>query len=62
MLCKGAEKRINAMAIRCYKLRQEGYTLSEIASITGLDRDKVVSRIKLGERLASVQKPTNGSK
>lgn len=53
---KGAEKRSHMLAIRCYKLRQEGYTLSEIASITGLERDKVASRVNLGERLASVQK------
>lgn len=38
---KGSQKRSNALAIRCYRLRQEGYTLSEIVEITGLERDNV---------------------
>lgn len=52
---KGAQKRSNALAIRCYKLRQEGYTLSQIADLTGLERDKVAGRIALGERLLSLE-------
>lgn len=47
----GAEKRSHALAIRCYKLRQEGYTLGEISEITGLSKEKVRNRIILGERL-----------
>ena len=51
----GAQKRSQALAIRCYKLRLEGYTLSQIAGITGLERDKVPKRIALGERLLSLE-------
>ena len=47
-------KRAHAVAIRAAKLRAEGYTLSEIAWATGIDRKQVVSRIQLGERLLSV--------
>lgn len=51
---KGAEKRSHALAIRCYNLRQEGYSLSEIALIVGIEKEKVKNRIKLGERLLTV--------
>ena len=47
----GANKRSQALAIRCYNLRQEGLTLSEIADLVGIDRDKVFTRVQLGERL-----------
>lgn len=47
----GANKRSQALAIRCYNLRQEGLTLSEIAELVGIDRDKVHTRVELGERL-----------
>lgn len=50
----GAEKRSRSLAIRCAKLRAEGYSLTEISNITGVDRDKVAARIKLGERLMDV--------
>lgn len=50
----GAEKRSHALAIRCYKLRQEGYSLSEIAAIVGINKDSVYNRILLGERLLTV--------
>lgn len=52
---KGSQKRSNALAIRCYKLRQEGCTLSQIADLAGLERDKVAARIALGERLLSLE-------
>lgn len=44
-------KRCQALAIRCYKLRQDGLTISEIAELVGIDREKVYTRIILGERL-----------
>lgn len=47
----GAQKRSHALAIRCYNLRQEGFTLSQIADIVCIDREKVRARILLGQRL-----------
>lgn len=47
----GAQKRSHAQAIRCYNLRQEGFTLSQIADIVCIDKEKVRARIILGERL-----------
>lgn len=47
----GAQKRSHALAIRCYNLRQEGFTLSQIADIVCIDKEKVRARILLGERL-----------
>lgn len=52
---KPSEKRSQSLAIRCYKLREQGMSLSEISEITGIDRDKVYSRIILGERLESLK-------
>lgn len=50
-----AEKRSQQLAIRCYNLRKQGLTISEIAELVGIDRDKVFTRIILGERLHSLQ-------
>ena len=50
----GAQKRYHALAIRCYNLRQEGYTLSQIADIVCIDKGKVRARILLGERLVNL--------
>jgi len=47
----GAQKRSHALAIRCYNLREEGYTLSQIAEIVCIGKEKVRGRILLGERL-----------
>lgn len=54
----GAQKRSHAQAIRCYNLRQErlfsfteAFTLSQIADIVCIDKEKVRARIILGERL-----------
>lgn len=52
---EGAMKRQQAAAKRCAKLRRDGRTLSEIASITGTDRARVAARITLGERLLSLE-------
>lgn len=52
---KGAQKRSQALAIRCAKLRAEGLSLSDISEITGVPRDRVRDRITLGERLISMQ-------
>lgn len=51
----GSQKRSHAQAIRCYNLRQEGFTLSQIADIVCIDREKVRARILLGERLTDVK-------
>ena len=50
----GAHKRSQHLAIRCAKLRAEGLTLSEIAELVGIDKDKVNTRIELGKRLISL--------
>jgi hypothetical protein len=50
----GAQKRSHAQAIRCYNLRQEGFTLSQIADIVCIDKEKVRDKILLGERLVSL--------
>lgn len=54
----GAQKRSHAQAIRCYNLRQERlfsftepFTLSQIADIVCIDKEKIRARILLGERL-----------
>lgn len=52
---KNSGKRSQALAIRCYRLRQQGLSLSEISEITGVERDKVYSRIILGERLEGLR-------
>lgn len=50
----GAQKRSHAQAIRCYNLRQEGSTLSQIADIVCIDKKKVRARILLGELLSQL--------
>lgn len=52
---EGAKKRQQAAAKRCARLRRDGNTLSEIASITGTNRDRVAAQITLGERLLSLE-------
>ncbi|MGX4728026.1 hypothetical protein [Pseudomonas corrugata] len=52
---EGANKRQQALAKRCARLRRQGLSLGGIASITGIDRDKVAARITLGERLLSLE-------
>ena len=54
---KPAAKRYQSVAKRCARLRQQGLTLGEIAEATGIERDKVATRIQLGERLLSVEQP-----
>jgi DNA-directed RNA polymerase specialized sigma24 family protein len=49
-----ALKRSQHLAIRCAKLRAEGLTLSEIAKLVGVEKDKVNTRIELGKRLLSL--------
>lgn len=50
----GAQKHSHAQAIRCYNLRQECFTLSQIADIVCIDKEKVRARIILGERLVNL--------
>jgi hypothetical protein len=52
---EGYKKRQQALAKRCARLRRQGLSLGGIASITGVDRDKVAARITLGERLLSLE-------
>lgn len=54
-MSKNGEKRSQSLAIRCYRLRQEGFSISEITALVGIDRDKVYTRIVLGERLESIK-------
>lgn len=49
------EIRSKALSIRCYKLRQEGFTLSEIAAIVDIPKESVYKRIQLGGRLLSLE-------
>ena len=51
----GAEKRYQASAMRCAKLRRMGCTLSQIAELVGIEKEKVRDRIKLGERLMNCE-------
>lgn len=51
----GSTLRSQSLAKRCAKLRSEGLTISEIAELTGISRDKVSTRIELGERLLSLK-------
>lgn len=51
----GAEKRSHALAKRCARLRRDGLSLQEIAGTVGLPKDQVPTRIKLGERLLSLE-------
>lgn len=51
----GAEKRSHALAKRCARLRRDGLSLQEIAGTVGLPKDQVPARIKLGERLLSLE-------
>lgn len=50
----GALKRSQHLSIRCALLREEGLTLSEIAKIVGIEKDKINTRIELGKRLISL--------
>ncbi|WP_177330216.1 hypothetical protein [Pseudomonas sp. PH1b] len=52
---EGAKKRQQAAAKRCARLRQQGLTLGQIAEITGVERERVATRITLGERLISLE-------
>jgi hypothetical protein len=51
----GAEKRSHALAKRCARLRRDGLSLQAIADLVGIHKDQVPARIKLGERLLSLE-------
>ena len=51
----GSEKRSHALAKRCARLRRDGMSLQEIAGTVGIHKDQVPARIKLGERLLSLE-------
>lgn len=50
----GYDQRQRVTARLAANLRREGRSLSEIAKATGIPKDKVPDRIKLGERLLSL--------
>lgn len=51
----GSEKRSRALAKRAALLRRQGLTLSQVAAQIGVAKEFVASRIKLGERLLSLE-------
>ena len=51
----GSEKRSHALAKRCVRLRRDGLSLQAIADLVGIHKDQVPARIKLGERLLSLE-------
>lgn len=51
----GAEKRAHAQAKRCARLRKDGISLQAIADLVGIHKDQVPARIRLGERLLSLE-------
>lgn len=53
----GAEKRYHAACKRAAKLRRAGLTLSQVAENVGIPKSLIADRIKLGERLLSVETP-----
>lgn len=54
-MSSGSEKRSQALAIRGAKLRRQGLSLSQVADHVGLPKDAIAARIKLGERLLSLE-------
>jgi hypothetical protein len=51
----GAHLRGQNLAKRCAKLRREGLPLTEVVERAGVDRERVAAKIKLGERLLSLE-------
>lgn len=51
----GSQKRYHADCKRAAKLRREGLTLSRVADCTGIPKEQIADRIKLGERLLSLE-------
>lgn len=51
----GAQKRYHADCKRAAKLRRERLTLSKIAMVLGIPQEKISERIKIGERLLSLE-------
>jgi orotate phosphoribosyltransferase-like protein len=51
----GSTKRRQELSKRAARLKSQGFTLSEISTMTGIPRDKVNMRVKLGERLLSLE-------
>lgn len=48
------DKRQRWKALRCFRMREAGHTLGEIAKAENVNRDAVANRIKLGERLSTL--------
>lgn len=53
------DKRGRLGKIAAFRMKQAGYTNSEIASELRIPKDKVHSMIALGERIASILPATN---
>lgn len=53
----GTEKRQRADAVRAAKMKREGYTSKEIAAALGLYVAQVAGKVKLGERLLTLDDP-----
>lgn len=51
----GSKVRQQQNAKRCAKLRRQGLTLGQIAEATGIERERIATRITLGERLLSIE-------
>lgn len=54
MTSERKKKRNRIGKIQAYRLRQAGFTNSQIAEQLGIPKEKVASRVALGERLASL--------
>ena len=57
----GVTKRANAIACRAARLHAEGHTHREIAEATGLKLQVIAARVKLGERLLSLEPEREGT-
>jgi transposase-like protein len=53
----GTDKRKRADAVRAAKMKREGYSITAIAEALGINREKVNDRVRLGERLLTLDDP-----
>lgn len=56
------QKRGRIGKLAAYRMKQAGYTNGEIAKELGIPKEKVQSRILLGERLASINNENGDDK
>lgn len=55
MAGKAAAKRTHAVAKRATRLYRDGLSLTQIAEATDIPRDKIKTRIELGQRLLQLE-------